>query len=136
VLYRGPLLLLTDGLSASASEVLAAGLRANCRAALVGERTFGKGKIQAVFGLTNGEGLTLTVAQYLTPSGVAIQSYGIQPDIPLPVANPYLGMMLSTVSPSITKPDLNSIPFQAAEELLKGKCNAPTSLSTASSFNP
>ena len=51
VLFNKPLVLLTDGLSASASEVLAGGLHDNCRAVLTGGTTFGKGKIQAVFGL-------------------------------------------------------------------------------------
>ena len=61
VLYKKPVVVLTDELSASASEVLASGLHDNCRAVLAGSRTFGKGKIQAVFGLSDGEGMTMTV---------------------------------------------------------------------------
>ena len=63
VLTNVPLVLWLDGLSASASEVLAGGLHDNCRAVTVGSNSFGKGKIQAVFGLSDGEGLTMTVAQ-------------------------------------------------------------------------
>jgi carboxyl-terminal processing protease len=116
VVYDKPLVLLTDGLSASASEVLAGGLHDNCRAAITGAKTFGKGKIQAVFGLSDGEGLTLTVAQYVTPTGTIIQSRGLQPDIPSSQLNPYLSMM---VGPKATKPDLNNIDFKQAESIIK-----------------
>lgn len=97
VIYTKPLVLITDGLSASASEVLVAGLRDNCRAAVVGEKTFGKGKIQAVFGLANGEGLTLTVAQYVSPLGAIIQSKGVTPDLSMTVLNPYLNALTGDV---------------------------------------
>lgn len=97
VIYTKPLVLITDGLSASASEVLVAGLRDNCRAAVVGEKTFGKGKIQGVFGLANGEGLTLTVAQYVSPLGTIIQSKGVTPDLSMTVLNPYLNALTGNV---------------------------------------
>ena len=117
VLYKKNIVLLTDGLSASASEVLAAGLRDNCRAVTTGSKTFGKGKIQAVFGLKNGEGLVMTVAQYITPKGQIIQSRGIAPDLAGgPATNAYLNMIIgSTVD---TKPDLANIDWDKSHELL------------------
>lgn len=115
VIYDKPLVLLTDGLSASASEVLAGGLHDNCRAVLAGTTTFGKGKIQAVFGLADGEGMTMTVAQYVTPRGTIIQSRGLEPDIPLAGQNTYLNLV---VGPSITKPDFKTFDFKIADEKL------------------
>jgi carboxyl-terminal processing protease len=116
VLYKKPLILFTDGLSASASEVLAGGLHDNCRATLTGATTFGKGKIQAVFGLADGEGLTMTVAEYVTPRGTIIQSRGLTPDLPIASLNPYLAMI---AGPKLTKPDLEKIEFQKSEKLIK-----------------
>jgi carboxyl-terminal processing protease len=113
VISKKPLVLLTDGLSASASEVLSGGLHDNCRAVLAGERTFGKGKIQAVFGLSDGGGLTMTVAQYVTPKGTIIQSKGLDPDLPISILNPYVNIVLG---PKITKPDLNLIDFDEAQK--------------------
>lgn len=76
-----PVAVWIDGSSASASEVLAGALHDNCRAVLMGDKSFGKGLIQAVYGLDNGAGLILTVATYVTPSGTNIQGVGISPDI-------------------------------------------------------
>jgi C-terminal peptidase prc len=76
-----PLVIWVDGTSASASEVLAGALHDNCRAAVMGGKSFGKGLIQAVYGLKNGSGLVLTVARYVTPGGNEIQGVGITPDI-------------------------------------------------------
>ena len=76
------------GRSLRALQVLAGGLHDNCRAVVAGATSFGKGKIQAVFGLANGEGLTMTVAQYVTPRGTVIQSKGITPDLPLRYVSP------------------------------------------------
>jgi carboxyl-terminal processing protease len=119
VIYSKPLILFTDGLSASASEVLAGGLRDNCRAVLVGSKTFGKGKIQAVFGLANGGGLTLTVAQYVTPKGTVIQSRGLEPDIAISTLDPYVGYLLGPAKDILSKPDLNKIDYNKANEIQK-----------------
>ena len=73
-----------DGGSASASEIFSGALRDNCAAVIAGDRSYGKGKIQAVFGLADSSGLVVTVAQYLTPAGTAIQDVGITPDVKLP----------------------------------------------------
>ena len=76
-----PLVVLVDGGSASASEILSGALQDNHRAVLVGSKTFGKGLVQSVRGLGDGSGLAVTVAKYLTPSGRDINHAGIQPDI-------------------------------------------------------
>ena len=74
--------------TASAAEVLAAALRDNGRAALLGEKTFGKGIIQTTVALSDSSGVNVTVAKYQTPSGRDINKVGIQPDRgwPLPAA--------------------------------------------------
>lgn len=76
-----PLVVWIDARTASASEVLAGSLHDNCRAVLMGSTSFGKGLIQAVYGLKNGAGLVLTVARYVTPNGTDIQGTGIKPDL-------------------------------------------------------
>lgn len=78
-----PLVVLVDGGSASASEILSGALQDNQRAVLVGSRTFGKGLVQSVRSLPDGSGLAVTVAKYLTPSGRDINKHGIDPDIPV-----------------------------------------------------
>ncbi|MCI3927235.1 S41 family peptidase [Paenibacillus sp. TRM 82003] len=71
---------LVDVGSASASEMLAGALRDRAGARLIGERTYGKGSIQNVFGLSNGGGLAVTVAEYLTPDKYPIHGVGLSPD--------------------------------------------------------
>ena len=80
VLFEGPMLTLVNGGTASASEILAGSLQDNGRSSLMGSRTFGKGLIQTLTNLSDGSGLAVTVAGYVTPSGRAIQGEGIQPD--------------------------------------------------------
>ena len=76
-----PLVVLIDQGSASASEILSGSLQDNARAKLVGQKTFGKGLVQAVRGLSDGSGLTVTIAKYLTPKGTDIHKNGIEPDV-------------------------------------------------------
>jgi carboxyl-terminal processing protease len=76
-----PLVVLIDGGSASASEILSGALKDNKRATLVGTKTFGKGLVQSVRPLSDDSGLAVTIAKYLTPNGTDINKAGIPPDI-------------------------------------------------------
>lgn len=76
-----PMVVLINGNSASASEVVSGALKDYGRAKLVGETSFGKGIVQTVVPLSDGSAIKLTTSQYFTPSGVCIQGIGIEPDI-------------------------------------------------------
>ena len=76
-----PVVILVDGDTASASEILSGALQDNNRAIVVGQPTFGKGSVQTVFELPSNQALKLTIAKYYSPSGRVIQNVGIMPDI-------------------------------------------------------
>lgn len=81
VLSDKPLVLLIDGGSASASEILSGALKDNGRAVLVGTKSFGKGLVQEINRLSGGAGINITTQKYLTPNGTDINKKGIIPDI-------------------------------------------------------
>ena len=76
-----PMIVLVNGGSASASEIVAGALKDHKRAIIMGTQTFGKGSVQTILPLGNGTAIKLTTARYYTPSGNSIQAKGITPDI-------------------------------------------------------
>lgn len=79
--WKKPIVVLVNGGSASASEIVAGALKDNKAATLVGEKTYGKGVVQTLLPLPGGGGIKLTTSEYFTPSGVSIQDKGIEPDV-------------------------------------------------------
>lgn len=82
-LNGAPIVILTDAGTASAAEVLAGALRDHKRALTMGTRSFGKGSVQSVFPMDNGDAIKITTARYYTPNGTSIQAEGIVPDVPV-----------------------------------------------------
>ncbi len=95
-LTADPLVVLIDGGTASASEILAGALQDNHRAKLVGTRTFGKALIQSLYELSDGAGLAITIARYETPAHHDINRLGISPDVEVPMDEPLTREQLGT----------------------------------------
>ena len=76
-----PLVVLVNGGSASASEIVAGALKDHGRALLVGRKTYGKGSVQTVLPLSHGGAVKLTTSRYFTPSGASIHGKGLVPDV-------------------------------------------------------
>jgi len=110
-----PLVLITNGNSASASEILAGAVKDNGRGITVGTRTFGKGLVQELKMLNDGSGLKVTISKYFTPSGVCIHGVGIEPDIEIEVSDEFRNIPVSQI------PRDKDIQLQSAIEAVKGK---------------
>jgi carboxyl-terminal processing protease len=122
-----PVAILVNGGTASAAEIVAGAMRDTRRAVIVGEKTFGKGSVQSVIELDNGEGLRLTTARYYTPSGVTIHEKGILPQAEIEVSvddESRLRLQQTRADDGDTEnPDEKPIPdvqLAAAEEILAG----------------
>ena len=104
-----PVVILVNGSSASASEIVAGALKNHDRAVLVGQTTFGKGSVQLVFSrIAGGAALKLTIAQYLTPGGISIQGVGVTPDVELdPMTVDPLEMDLFRAESHLSERDLS-----------------------------
>jgi carboxyl-terminal processing protease len=130
VLPGVPVVILVNGSTASAAEILAGALQDHHRAVLLGRRTFGKGSVQTVMPLAKGRAIKLTTSRYFTPSGRSIQGHGIDPDheyenidgVPLDLDDPRVRQTLEAQDAGV----------HAALELLKGRKPKPTSGMTAS----
>lgn len=83
IIGGAPIVVLINGGSASASEIVAGALQDHKRAVIMGEKSFGKGSVQTILPTTNGAAIKLTTARYFTPSGRSIQAQGIEPDVKL-----------------------------------------------------
>ena len=95
-----PVIILVNGGSASASEIVAGALQDHRRATIVGTRSFGKGSVQTIIPLGANGALRLTTARYYTPSGRSIQAKGIDPDIEvIPELPPELAAQVGEVEP-------------------------------------
>lgn len=81
IINGAPLVVLVNGGSASASEIVAGALQDHKRALILGTKTFGKGSVQTILPMSRGTALKLTTARYFTPNGRSIQAKGIEPDI-------------------------------------------------------
>lgn len=92
-----PIVVITNGGTASASEILAAALKENEKATIVGEKTFGKGVIQELVYLSNGGALKVTFAEYYTPKENKINKVGIEPDYKIEGAQEQLNKAIEVV---------------------------------------
>lgn len=123
-----PMIILTNGGTASASEIVAGALKDHARAVVLGTKTFGKGSVQTVMEMDDGSALKLTIALYFTPSGRSIQAQGIIPDI---VVSSLLPETASTNKTPIREEDLPGHLIVPEAETPSG--NAPATVESAAS---
>jgi carboxyl-terminal processing protease len=105
--FVGPVVVLVDGGTASAAEIVAAALGDNHRATIAGEPTYGKGTVQTLYDLVDGAGLKITTGRYYTPAGNQLESNGIQPHVKLnsDIPDPNVPRMSSSQTPSASAPN-------------------------------
>ena len=112
-----PLVLLINGNSASASEILAGAVKDHQYGTLVGTKSFGKGLVQELRTLSDGSGIKVTISRYFTPAGVCIQGIGIKPDMQIDSTEEYNNLPVSQI------PRNKDIQFRTAVEVMQGKIN-------------
>lgn len=110
-----PIAVLTNGNSASASEILAGAIKDFKKGILIGTKTFGKGLVQTTYGFKDGTGLKVTIARYFTPSGVCIHGEGIKPDIEVQLPDKYKDVSVSAI------PREDDLQLQRAIDVVSGK---------------
>ncbi len=110
-----PLVVLVNGGSASASEILSGAVKDHNVGTLIGTQTFGKGLVQRLFTLPDGSGLNITIQKYYTPNGVSIQDVGVSPDIVVELPEAYQGMGPSEI------PEGEDSQLKKALEVMRGK---------------
>jgi carboxyl-terminal processing protease len=103
-----PIVVMVDGDSASASEILAGALKDNARATIVGAKTFGKGLVQEINRLPGGAGMHITVARYYTPNGSDINKIGIKPDVEQTDHNKQLDTAMQVLQTKIAEARTNN----------------------------
>jgi carboxyl-terminal processing protease len=118
-----PMVVLVNGGSASASEIVAGALQDHDRAVVMGQQTFGKGSVQTILPLGNNTAIKLTTARYFTPKGRSIQARGIIPDIPLADAQSERAS-LKLREADLTKHLLEAAPSDAEKEAEKAMATA------------
>ncbi len=101
-----PMVVLVNGYTASAAEIVAGALRDHGRASVVGTRTFGKGSVQNVLDLPDGGAMKITIARYYTPNGTSIQAQGIVPDMVVEQVDPDVVRGEARPGPSISEATL------------------------------
>ncbi|MDY5350386.1 MAG: S41 family peptidase [Candidatus Ventricola sp.] len=106
--YDVPMVVLVNGYSASASEILAGAIRDTGAGTLVGEKTFGKGVVQSVINFPDGSGMKVTTARYYTPSGECIHEIGIEPHVEV-----------SLDEDAVTRYGINNLPHDKDAQLQK-----------------
>jgi carboxyl-terminal processing protease len=135
VLPGVPVVVLVNGTTASAAEILAGALQDHHRATLLGRRTFGKGSVQTVMPLTGGRAIKLTTSRYYTPSGRSIQGSGIEPEMTFETIDvPPLDLEDPRVRQSLAQRDEG---VRAGIDVLRGRKPRPAGESmTASAATP
>ena len=111
--FTGPIIVLVDRGSASASEIVAGALKNNKRCLIIGETTFGKGTVQEVYEQNDGSAIKLTIAEYLSPKNYQVHLNGIRPDINFVSADFKNGKLLfdKEATEELLKPGLSRKPY-------------------------